>query len=128
MSELFNVSKIDWKWVGISIVIFIVIQIILGIIFPLLGLVTLGLAFLFSFLIKPVVYLVGGFITGFFSPGVTIYEPAIGALISTVLGFIFEAGRRGKVGLFGLIISAAIAFTCAMVGATFGEKKSKKPF
>ena len=111
---------------GISLLIFIVLQGILGILYPIIGVLTLGLAFLFSFLIKPVIYFAGGFLTGFISPGITIYEPAIGALISAVLGFILEGSRRGRLGILGLIISAIIAFICALAGATLGEKKSQK--
>jgi len=122
--EKFNFSQINWKWVGISILIFAVAQIILGAVFGLIGILTLGLGFIiFSWLVKPLVYLVTGFVTGILSPGITLFEPAIGSLIATLVGSILHIfNYRG--GFFMIIFSGALAFIISLIGAYMGEKKS----
>jgi len=126
MTDFIKFTGINWKWVGVSVLFFLILQVILGILYPLIGILTLGLAFIFSFLIKPLIYFAGGFATGFLSPGITIYEPAIGALISSVIGFILEGSSKRGIGILALIISTVIAFICGLAGAALGEKKSQK--
>lgn len=117
MDKLFDFNKVDWKWVGISILIFFIAQIVLSVVFGIFGVLTLGIGFLLFIIFTPVMYFVGGFITGYASPGITLIEPAIGALIMNVAGALFN--RHGG---FGTIITAVIAFVFALIGAYMGEK------
>lgn len=118
MDKLFDFNKVDWKWVGISCIIFIVAQIILRAAVGIFGVITLGLGWLLFLVITPAVYLVGGFLTGYASPGVTLIEPGIGALVTVIVGTILFSSGGGISVIFG----AVIAFIFALIGAYMGEK------
>jgi hypothetical protein len=115
-------GSVDWKWVFISMGIFLVAQVTLGVVFTIFGLLTLGIGFIAFLIFKPIVYFVGGYITGVMSPGITVKEPAIGALLIVVLSGIFDFHRIHH-GLLWIIISAAVAYFCALWGAQMGEGK-----
>lgn len=100
-------------------------QVILGVVFGIFGVLTLGIGFILFIIIKPVVYFLGGLITGYLSPGETIKEPAIGAVIVSVAGIIFDSTQAGMGTLPRMIIAGVIAFACAMFGATIGERMQK---
>lgn len=118
-------SKFQWKWVLVSIIVMLIVQGVLSLVFGVLGIVTLGLGFILFLVIKPVTYFIGGYVTGRISPGITITEPVIGAVIITVLGVIFD-GRRPFAGkIAGLIISGVIACAAAVFGAYLGEKRQR---
>ncbi len=124
MSDKFNFHSIDWKWVFISMVIFFIIQIAVNIVFGVFGILTLGIGFILFIIAKPVAYFLGGFITGYISPGITLTEPALGAVFITVLGTIFDSFRHpGR--LFGMVIAGIIAFILALWGAYMGEKAQR---
>jgi hypothetical protein len=127
-------SPIQWKWVFFSIIVFFILQAILSVVFGIFGVITLGIGFilfrvitlgigfiLFIF-IKPIVYFLGGIVTGYFSPGITLKEPAIGAIIVTILGVLFESGRFGFGRLIWMIITGVISYILAIAGASMGEK------
>lgn len=115
-------ENIQWKWVLISIVIFVILQVVFSVVFAIFGILTLGFGFLLFVILRPIVYFVGGYITGMLSPGITIKEPAIGALIVVILGTLFDSTH--STGLFWLIISAAVSYFCALWGAQLGESSS----
>lgn len=119
MATEFDLSKIDWKWVGISVLIFIVAQVALSVVFSVIGVLTLGIGFILFMVFKPLVYFLGGYITGRISPGLTIFEPAVGALIVSIGGAILD---RGAGSILGVVISAIIAFFAAVFGASLGER------
>jgi hypothetical protein len=70
-------------------------------------------------------YLVCGFLVGFFSPGVRMMEPAIGAFLSVILvgamGYFMPYSFIGFHDI-SLFIGGAIGFTLALMGAYTGEK------
>ncbi|MCG8569066.1 MAG: hypothetical protein MJB14_02895 [Spirochaetes bacterium] len=113
-------SNINIKWIGISMIIFLVAQIAVTILSPLIVIFTLGLGI---FLLKPITYFLCGLITGYLSPGVTIAEPAIGAVIITVVGLFLD---RGQHGFFSVLIASLIAFFCAVAGAKLGERMQNR--
>ncbi|WP_028974652.1 hypothetical protein [Spirochaeta cellobiosiphila] len=115
-------NEIRWSWVGISLIIMVVTQVLLGFAFTVFGLATLGMGFLLFLFLKPITYFVGGFITGYISPGITIVEPAIGVVLATVLSIIFDSQRLFPGRLIGLIFTSVIAFFLAIWGASLGER------
>lgn len=122
MSQIFDVSKIQIKWVGLSIVIFIIAQIIIAVVFGLVNLVTIGvLGLLLGWAVPLIVYFLTGLITGILSPGITIFEPAIGAGLIVTIGSIL--GFNGKTNPFATLLLAVLAFVLALVGAYIGEKQ-----
>lgn len=115
-------KSIRWKWVLISIVIMLITQVILNAVFMIFSIVTLGIGAVLFLIIKPVIYFVGGFITGRVSPGKTILEPAIGAIIMTVAGAIFDSLRLFSGRTLIVIIASVIGFIAATAGASIGER------
>lgn len=118
-------TTIDWKWVGIGLVILLAVQLALSIAFTVLGVVTLGFGFIMFVVLKPVTYFLGGLLTGYVSPGITIREPAVAAVIVAVVGVIFDAGRSTGGRLLGLIISSVLALILAIAGAQIGERMQR---
>ena len=118
----------DKRWMLVAMGTFIGIELILG------GLVgefligrysSISLKFTLQGLLNIVSYFIGGLLIGFFSPGLRVREPAVGAFLSVALmlslsfftpyGFIHFSFIK-------MIIGGAIAFWLAMVGARFGER------
>ena len=122
MSDSTSATSIRWKWVIISIGIFFVAQLLISVIFFVLGILTLGIGFLLFFILKPVAYFVTGIITGYLSPGLTIREPAIGAIVIAVLSLVFELMRQGESRIIGIIVVGVIAYFVAIAGAKIGER------
>lgn len=118
-------SSIDWKWVAIGLVILLAVQFALSIAFTLFGLLTLGFGFILFLLLKPLAYFLGGILTGYVSPGITIREPAVAALIVSVIGVVFDVNRTVGGRIFGVIISGAVALVLAIAGAQIGEKMQR---
>ena len=70
-------------------------------------------------------FVVGGFLVGFFSPGVRMVEPAVGAFFSVILvgmmGYFLPYSFIGFHDM-SLFIGGTIAFGLALMGAYTGEK------
>ena len=73
-------------------------------------------------IIKPSTYFVGGFIASTLSPGETIIEPAVAALLISVVGGLMDSFRSEDVGLFGVIISSIFALIFALIGSYLAFK------
>ena len=128
MNDTIAERPFSWKWVIISMTVFIGIELILG---GLLGYLVLGkylslsLKFLVQGLLNLSSYFVGGFIIGMISPGLRIREPAWGAFFSVALMLImsiFTPYSFIRFSLSKLIIGGIIAFFLALTGARLGEK------
>lgn len=115
-------SILHWKWILLSIAVFLIVQLLLSAVFGLFGILTLGIGFLLFVIIKPVTFFAGGFVSGLVSRGVTILEPALGAALMTLLGGIFDARWLLPHRLSWTIGSSVVAFAVALVGATLGER------
>lgn len=117
-------GSFDLRWMFISLAVFLVAQVAVNAVFKIFGILTFGIGFLLFFIAKPLAYFIGGYITGKLSPGITIREPAIGAVIIAVGGVLLERGLFGPGMLFNLILSAVIAYAVALFGARLGEGAS----
>ena len=115
-------NKLQLKWVLASIVIMLITQGLLSLLFGIITFFTFGLGLVLFYVLKPVAYFVGGYITGRLSPGITIIEPAVGAVIITVIGILLD-GSRTAGSVIWMIISGVIACAAAIYGASRGEKK-----
>ena len=115
-------TRLRWKWVFASMLIFLVIQVALSVIFGVFGFLTLGFGFVLFVILKPLTYFIGGIVTGRMSPGLTIREPAVGAVIISVLGIVFDAARASGGRVLWMIVSGIIAFFLALAGAQIGER------
>ena len=127
MTELLTPSgKLQWKWVGITFIFYV-----------LLYLMPLVIMFEFfpSLLVLSGIWIFGGIVivaalAGYLSEGVTIWEPAIAGagLIVLLLGYIalavFPTAFRGAFfrGVIFVVIPAAIVFVLSLTGAWLGER------
>lgn len=119
-------EPIQWKWMLISILMFVVVQVVLNVVFTVFGVLTLGFGFILFIIVKPVTYFIGGLATGYLSPGVTLREPAIGAVVVAVGGTIFDATRASAGRVLWMIIAGVIAFVVALAGARVGEQMQRE--
>lgn len=130
MTELLIPSgKLQWKWVGITFVFYVLFYLLPLIIFSEL-LPNLG--------VIPGIWIFGGIIVvaavaGYISEGVTIWEPAIAAvgLVILLLGyialFVFPMAFRGAFlrGIVFIVIPATIVFVLSLTGAWLGERAQR---
>ncbi len=130
MAELLTPSgKLQWKWVGITFVFYLL--------FYLLPLV-LTIEFMPNTLIIPGIWIFGGIIivaaaAGFVSEGVTIWEPAIAAGGLTILLFgytaifVFPVAFRGAFlrALLFIVLPSIIVFILSLTGAWIGERAQR---
>ena len=80
----------------------------------------------FVALVAFIAFFGGGLLVSYFSPGDTVKEPAIAAVLAIVFNAVVnisssDAEVSGGV-IVGLVISGAVAFAFAMLGAKVGEK------
>lgn len=115
-------GSIQWKWVFISILIFFAAQLAVSVILFIVGLLTLGIGFILFIFLKPIAYFITGIVTGYLSPGITIKEPAIGAIVIAVLSLIWEIVKDGDGKIISTIIVGVIAYFVALTGAKIGER------
>jgi len=115
-------SILQWKWIFVSILVFLAAQFALSLVFGFLGVVTLGIGFALFLIIKPVTFFAGGFVSGLLSRGITIVEPAIGAGTMTFLGGILDATWLLPRRISWVIGWSILAFVVALIGAFFGER------
>ncbi len=121
-------QRFSKQWMFISFAIFIVTEIILG---GVVGHYVVGrymsihLHFMLQGLLNLISYFIGGFIIGIISPGIRIYEPAVGAFLSVatmLLLTLFTPFSFLHFSLTKVIIGGGIAFLLALSGAKAGEK------
>lgn len=126
-------GTLDWKWIGIGVVIMIVLNLVAGVI---MGVVVasgiegaptaeeieaslssgqLLLAAVLNFL----AFAVGGFIVGVKSAGRTILEPGISAAIAVVIALLIA----GNFSIVGLLVAGLVPFGAGVLGGWLGERK-----
>ncbi|MBK8171527.1 MAG: hypothetical protein IPK60_14435 [Sandaracinaceae bacterium] len=114
----------DWKWAFISFGVFLVLQAIVLIALPMVintfdpqGLAGLGIAV--------GVWSVGGVLIGVVSPGRTVFEPAVGALIAavpTIAYLMVVTPDAFNPSLPAYIVGGLIGVMISLFGAFIGEK------
>jgi hypothetical protein len=122
---------LDWKWIGIGVLIMLALNIagvlILGLVLgPQLSGVTspeeisltggqMALAAVINFLS----FAVGGFIVGIKSAGRTILEPGISAAIAVVIVLLIS----GNFTLGNMIVAGLVPFAAGVLGGWVGERR-----
>lgn len=123
--------NLDWKWIGIGLLIMFALNLVAGIILAAMlgsqleGVTNpadiqltggqLGLAALFNFL----AFAIGGYIVGIKSAGKTILEPAIAAAVAVAIGLILS----GNLSIGNLLAGGLVPFLAGLLGGWLGEKR-----
>ena len=124
-------GKLDWKWIGIGVVVMLVLSLAAGLV---LGLVLgpelegvtspediqlsggqVALAAALNFL----AFAIGGFIVGVKSAGRTILEPGISAAIAVVIALLIS----GNFTLGNIIAGGIVPFLAGVLGGWLGERR-----
>jgi hypothetical protein len=128
-------TKLDWKWIAIGLVIMVVLSLLGGL---LLGLILRpqiegaaspdeislgGGAVALALVVNVLSFLIGGFIVGVKSAGRTILEPGISALIAVILVLVISQ----QLTAMNVLIGGLVPFVAGVVGGWLGEKRSAKP-
>jgi hypothetical protein len=122
---------LDWKWIGIGVLIMIALNLVGGLILglvlgPQLSGVTspeeisltggqMALAAVINFL----GFAIGGFIVGIKSTGRTILEPGISAAIAVVIALLIS----GNFTLGNMIVAGLVPFAAGVLGGWVGERR-----
>jgi hypothetical protein len=124
-------GTLDWKWIGIGVIVMIVLNLVAGLI---LGLVLapqlegvtspedvqftggqVALATVLNFL----AFAIGGFIVGLKSAGRTILEPGISAAIAVVIALLIS----GNFSILNIVVGGIVPFLAGVLGGWLGEKR-----
>ena len=123
--------NLDWKWIGIGVLIMVVLNIVAGLLLaPFLAPGVEGATSMQDVdlsagqmaalaLVNFLIFVVGGFIVGVKSAGRTILEPGISAALAVVLALLVS--RNFSVG--NLIGSALVPFLAGVLGGWLGERR-----
>jgi hypothetical protein len=122
---------LDWKWIGIGVVIMVVLNIVVGLILgavlaPQLKEVTnpenvslSGWQVLLAAALNFLAFLIGGYIVGVKSVGRTILEPGISAAIAVVIALIVS----GNFTVLNLLGGGLVPFLAGVLGGWLGERR-----
>ena len=124
-------GKLDWKWIGIGVVVMLVLNLIAGLILGLfLGPELEGvtspedvqlsggqvvLATVLNFL----AFAIGGFIVGLKSAGRTILEPGISAAVAVVIALLIS----GNFTIVNIIAGGIVLLLAGVLGGWLGERR-----
>jgi hypothetical protein len=124
-------GRLDWKWIGIGVLVMLVLNLVAGLILglflgPQLEGVTspedvalsggqMALAAVLNFL----AFAIGGFIVGLKSAGRTILEPGISAAIAVVIALLIS----GNFTIANIIAGGIIPFLAGVLGGWLGERR-----
>ena len=124
-------SKLDWKWIGIGVLIMIALNIATGFIVALfmgseirgatnvedisLSGGQVALLAILNFLS----FVIGGFIVGVKSTGRTILEPGISAAIAVVIALLIS----GNFSVVNILAGGLVPFIAGVLGGWLGERQ-----
>ena len=129
-------STLDWKWIGIGVVIMIGLNLVVGLIIGVIlaptieGATTVeevgaSLSAGYLFLVTALNFLafvIGGFIVGLKSAGRTIIEPGISAAIAVLIALIIG----GNFSITNLLIGGLVPFGAGVLGGWVGERRQAR--
>lgn len=128
------IGKLDWKWIGIGVLIMLALNIAAGFIAALIvgpqlqeatttgGIGLSGGQILTLAVLNVLAFLIGGFIVGLKSAGRTILEPGLSAAIAVIIALLIT----GSLTLTTLIAGGLIPFVAGIVGGWLGERRQER--
>ena len=124
-------GNLDWKWIGIGVIVMIVLNLVAGLVLGLfLGSQLEGvtspedvqltggqvvLASVLNFL----AFAIGGYIVGVKSAGRTILEPGISAAIAVLIALLIA----GNFSVVNIIAGGIVPFLAGVLGGWLGERR-----
>jgi hypothetical protein len=125
-------GKLDWKWIGIGVLIMIALNLIANFALALilapqfrdvdpLQITLSGGQMALSVAVIILAFLIGGFIVGAKSAGRTIVEPGLSALIAVVIGL----AMSGNVSVRNLVVGGVVPLIAGAVGGWLGERRQQ---
>jgi MFS family permease len=124
-------GKLDWKWIGIGVIVMIVLNLVAGLILALfLGPELEGLTspedvqlsggqMVLAAVLNFLAFAIGGFIVGLKSAGRTIFEPGISAAIAVVIALLIS----GNFTIGNIIAGGIVPFLAGVLGGWLGERR-----
>jgi len=118
-----GLAAFQWKWVAIAIPVILVLQFLLG-----MTAVALTGGGPVSILVSSVVsFFTGGFLIAFWSPGITIREPAVGIAVAVVAAnlILIKTPASIEVALIGWLLPYFLGLTGARLGEALQARRKK---
>jgi hypothetical protein len=124
-------GTLDWKWIGIGVVVMVVLNLIAGLILGLFLAPQLegvarpedvklsGGQIVFAALLNFLAFAIGGFIVGLKSVGRTILEPGISAAVAVLVALLIS----GSFTVVNLLAVGLVPFIAGLLGGWFGEHR-----
>lgn len=125
--------NLDWKWIGIGVLIMIALYIVAGIVLGLFLQDDIGEAtrvedvqlsggqMAMLAIVNFLVFLIGGFIVGLKSAGRTILEPGISAAVAVIIGLLVA----GNFSLGNVVAGGLVPFLAGLLGGWIGERRQE---
>ncbi|HZD51664.1 MAG TPA: hypothetical protein VE175_01335 [Woeseiaceae bacterium] len=124
-------GTLDWKWIGIGVLVMLVLNLIAGLVLglflgPQLEDVTSpeeiqlsGGQVLLAAVLNFLTFAIGGFIVGVKSAGRTILEPGISAAIAVIIALLIS----GNFTILNIIAGGIVPFIAGVLGGWLGERR-----
>ena len=126
-------SRLDWKWIGLGVVIMLGLSIVAGLVLALsLGsefaavtqseqVALSGTQLILASVLSIMSFAIGGYIVAVRSAGRTILEPGISAAIAVALALLLG----GNFTLSSLLIGGLVPFLAGLLGGWAGERRQQ---
>ena len=123
--------KLDWKWIGIGVLIMLALNILASLVVGLIvrseleGVTSIEQVSLSNgqiaivSLLNFLAFVIGGYIVGLKSVGRTILEPGISAAVAVVVGLLFV----GAFSVVNVIAGGLVPFLAGLLGGWLGERR-----
>jgi hypothetical protein len=124
-------GTLDWKWIGIGVVVMVVLNLIAGLILGLFLAPQLegvakpedvelsGGQSVLAALLNFLAFTIGGFIVGLKSAGRTILEPGISAAVAVLIALLIS----GNFTVMNLLAVGLVPFIAGLLGGWSGERR-----
>ena len=123
--------KLDWKWIGIGVLIMIALNIVAGILLTLVlgpaiqgatdveGITLSGGQAALLGIVNFLIFVIGGFIVGLKSAGQTILEPGISAAVAVLIALLLS----GNFSVANILVGGIVPFLAGVLGGWLGERR-----
>lgn len=130
-------GNLDWKWIGIGVVVMLVLSLVGGLLIGMLlgpeleaaaspedleNIQLSGGQIALAAVINLLAFVIGGFIVGLKSAGRTILEPGISAAIAVLIALLLS----GTFTVGNLLVGGLVPFAAGILGGWLGERRQER--